>query len=62
MAKDPVCGMDVNDNSQFKSARAGTTYVFCSASCKGKFDKEPDRYTKQAGSGGQQSGDNHHCC
>jgi Cu+-exporting ATPase len=62
MAMDPVCGMSVNDDSQFKSVHDSTTYVFCSASCKGKFDKEPERYIKQAGGGGHQSGHHHHCC
>jgi YHS domain-containing protein len=62
MARDPVCGMNVEENSQFKTTHAGATYVFCSASCKAKFDKEPERYIKQAGGGGHQSGHHHHCC
>ena len=62
MAKDTVCGMNVDDNSQFKSTYAGTTYVFCSPSCKAKFDKEPARYLKQAGAGGHQGGHHHSCC
>lgn len=47
MAKDPVCGMDVDENKA-----AGTTeyngkkYYFCSPACKAKFEKTPDQYTK----------------
>lgn len=62
MAKDLVCGMNVNDNSPFKTTFSGNPYVFCSASCKAKFDKEPDRYVKQAGAGGPQGGHHKGCC
>jgi Cu+-exporting ATPase len=44
MVKDPVCGMDVDEKAPLKSAREGQNYVFCSASCKEKFDGEPARY------------------
>lgn len=44
--KDPVCGMDVDESSAFNSVRNGKRYVFCSADCKTKFDKEPERYAK----------------
>ena len=43
MAKDPVCGMSVDDKAPLKSTYAGKNYLFCSASCKEKFDKEPGR-------------------
>jgi phosphatidylglycerol:prolipoprotein diacylglycerol transferase len=47
MAKDPVCGMDVEEQkaagtSQYK----GTSYFFCSKSCKEKFDRNPEQYAK----------------
>jgi Cu(I)/Ag(I) efflux system membrane fusion protein len=46
---DPVCGMKVDAfQSAFKSEYEGTTYHFCSAECKTKFDKEPARYTSGA--------------
>ena len=48
MAKDPVCGMTVDEKSPLKSTHAGKNYVFCSASCKAKFDKEPGRYAPPA--------------
>lgn len=44
MVKDPVCGMDVDENAPLKSTHEGKNYAFCSASCKAKFDKEPRRY------------------
>lgn len=62
MAKDPVCGMNIGENSQLQSAYAGKTYHFCSASCKAKFDQAPERYAEQAGGAGQQTGHNHRCC
>lgn len=45
-AKDPVCGMSVDA----KTARAaavhdGTTYYFCSDTCREKFDKSPASYS-----------------
>ncbi len=49
MAKDPVCGMSVDDKAPLKSTYAGKNYLFCSASCKEKFDKEPGRYAPAAG-------------
>ncbi len=49
MAKDPVCGMTVDDKSPLRSTHAGQTYLFCSPGCKTKFDKEPGRYTAPVG-------------
>jgi YHS domain-containing protein len=51
MAKDPVCGMDVDEKTALKSEHKGQTYYFCSPGCKRSFDKEPDKYvgTAQAG-------------
>lgn len=49
MAKDPVCGMAVDDKAVLRSTYAGQTYVFCSASCKSKFDKKPDQYATPGG-------------
>lgn len=43
--KDPVCGMKLKaEEAKFKSEYKGTTYYFCSADCKAKFDKEPEKY------------------
>jgi uncharacterized protein len=43
-AKDPVCGMTVDKNTPHTSEHDGTTYYFCGAGCKRKFDDEPARY------------------
>lgn len=44
---DPVCGMSVKRLSAFFTAeRGGTTYRFCSESCRADFEKDPDRFTK----------------
>jgi YHS domain-containing protein len=45
MAKDLVCGMDVDPKKAAgKSEYQGQTYYFCSAGCKRAFDKEPAKY------------------
>jgi len=45
MAKDPVCGMEVDEQTAAgKSEYKGQTYYFCSTGCKKSFDKEPAKY------------------
>lgn len=44
MRHDPVCGMEVKSSTDFHSEYKGTTYDFCSKSCKTKFDSEPEKY------------------
>ncbi len=45
MAKDPVCGMDVDEKKAAgKSEYQGQTYYFCSPGCKKEFDKEPQKF------------------
>jgi YHS domain-containing protein len=47
MAKDPVCGMNVDEGkAKYRSTHSGTTYYFCSAGCKESFDKNPGKYLK----------------
>ncbi len=58
MAKDPVCGMDVDEGSELKSVHKGVTYYFCSEGCKKAFDKNPARYLKKE-TGGQHGGQHH---
>jgi len=42
---DPVCGMSVKRLSAFFTAEHdGTTYRFCSESCRADFEKEPQRF------------------
>lgn len=48
MAKDPVCGMDVDPKTAAnKSEYQGQTFYFCSPGCKKAFDKEPDKYVRK---------------
>ena len=45
MAKDPVCGMDVDpENAAATSEYAGRTYTFCAPGCKATFDADPETY------------------
>ncbi|MCL5411175.1 MAG: YHS domain-containing protein [Patescibacteria group bacterium] len=44
MVKDPVCGMSVDENSEFKSEYNGKIYYFCSKICKDQFDVTPQGY------------------
>ena len=46
--KDLVCGMDVDPNvSEHTTTHDGSTYFFCSAHCRTKFEDHPDQYTAQ---------------
>jgi len=46
---DPVCGMNVKRLSAFFTAEHdGTTYRFCSESCRADFEKDPERFTKSS--------------
>ena len=45
MAKDPVCGMNVDEKKATATvSHAGRTCYFCSAACKATFEKTPERY------------------
>ncbi|MGH2445181.1 MAG: YHS domain-containing protein [Candidatus Limnocylindria bacterium] len=48
MARDPVCGMDVNPEvasaQELTSEHEGTTYYFCGKGCKLDFDENPATY------------------
>lgn len=57
MAKDPVCGMEVDEKTAAgKSEHKGQTYYFCSMGCKKSFDREPEKY---AGKADEHSGPHH---
>jgi len=43
--KDPVCGMDVNDNSTYHTRYDFEHYYFCSDFCQHKFLASPEQYT-----------------
>lgn len=45
MAKDPVCGMDVDtERAQFTADHEGQTYYFCSRGCMLDFQDDPASY------------------
>lgn len=45
MAKDPVCGMEVDEaNPAATTEHQGTTYYFCAPGCKVAFEADPDKY------------------
>jgi xanthine dehydrogenase accessory factor len=43
-AVDPVCGMTVVAGSGERADHAGTTYWFCGAGCRRRFEEDPVRY------------------
>ena len=45
MAKDPICGMKVDEKKAAgSSSYSSKTYYFCSPFCKNEFDKNPTKY------------------
>ena len=52
MAKDPVCGMEVDPAKAAGSVEyKGETYYFCAPGCKAAIEKEPERYLGKAETG-----------
>jgi YHS domain-containing protein len=50
MAKDPVCGMTVDEKQAAAAANyQGQTYYFCSAGCKARFENAPAKYAAGRG-------------
>ena len=50
MAKDPGCGMQVDEKKAVATSQyQDQTYYFCANACKEKFDKTPARYLKNEG-------------
>ena len=45
---DPVCGMELTDDSKLHSNHDGQDYYFCSEHCQNKFNESPSEYTEQA--------------
>jgi Cu+-exporting ATPase len=45
MVTDPVCGMQVDPKKPGATTQYnGQTIYFCSAGCKGDFEKDPEKY------------------
>ena len=56
-AKDPVCGMSVDPaTAKHRAVHDGSTYFFCSAGCKDKFEVAPETYMAQSS---QSAGEEH---
>ncbi len=49
MAKDPVCGMEVDEKEAAgKSEYKGKAYYFCAPGCKKSFDEDPEKYVEKS--------------
>ncbi|HEY2135011.1 MAG TPA: YHS domain-containing protein, partial [Xanthobacteraceae bacterium] len=49
LARDPVCGMDVDpESAQHRAEHGGKMYYFCSAGCRTKFAAAPAKYLADA--------------
>ena len=47
MARDHVCGMEVDERkAKYRMEHMGKTYYFCAAGCKKAFETNPKRYIK----------------
>jgi len=53
---DPVCGMEVSEDSDHHAAYNGQSYYFCSSSCLEKFEVDPESYTKTGAADKHQQG------
>ena len=63
MARDPVCGMEVDPSKAAASSTyGGTDYYFCSVPCKKSFDKDPDRFVAAGKPASAHKGHGHGCC
>lgn len=62
MAKDPVCGMEVEESKAVATSEFnGTTYYFCAPGCKRAFDKDPMQFLAVGGEHHHHHGGGH-CC
>lgn len=49
MAKDLVCGMEVDEaTAEWKSEYKEETYYFCAPGCKRAFEENPEKYLNQS--------------
>lgn len=47
MAKDLVCGMEVDEKKAAKVAYKGNTYYFCSPTCQWAFEINPEQFIQK---------------
>ncbi|MBI2865292.1 MAG: YHS domain-containing protein [Chloroflexi bacterium] len=50
MAKDPVCGMQVDEKKAPSTTHGGQKYYFCCDGCKSAFEKDPAKFLGGQGS------------
>lgn len=64
--RDPVCGMEVAENTQWKIEHQNNVYYFCSESCLKEFQANPEKYTSSTMSHSHMSDTSMHkhggCC
>jgi YHS domain-containing protein len=61
MAKDPVCGMEVDEaTAEWTSVHMGKTYYFCAPGCKKTFDENPMKYMQVDEHAGHSHEGHHH--
>ena len=61
MAKDLVCGMEVDaETAPAKTQYKGETYYFCAPGCKVAFEKDPERYLTATGASAEGHHAEHH--
>lgn len=49
MARDPVCGMQVDEQQAVATAQhQGRTFYFCSTDCRQQFQQAPEQYARQS--------------
>ena len=46
MVLDVVCGMEISEETKWKSEYKGKTYYFCGPMCKVEFDENPQTYSQ----------------
>lgn len=60
MRTDPVCGMEVKEDSASSTVYQGETYYFCCDSCKTEFASDPEKYLNKADHTAHSHGGGHH--
>lgn len=61
MARDVVCGMEVDESTATETAEyEGTTYYFCCKGCRMEFEDSPEKYLSGEGGGGHAHGGHQH--
>jgi Cu+-exporting ATPase len=50
MAKDPVCGMEIDEKTAAgRGEYQGMIYYFCAPGCMQAFDEQPEKFVNQKG-------------